>query len=107
MLPKPKARRFGYPGRKPVDDRKAFTGILFVLTTGIAWEDVPQEMGCGSGMTCWRRLRDWHKVRVWRRLHEILVAALNGAAKIDESRASVDSRSLRAAGGARRPAAVL
>ncbi|HEX4116343.1 MAG TPA: transposase, partial [Solirubrobacteraceae bacterium] len=46
-------------GRKRVPDRKALTGILFVLKTGIPWEDLPQEMGCGSGMTCWRRLRDW------------------------------------------------
>src|SRR5215831_8258371 len=48
---------FRYPGRKPVDDRKALTGILFVLKTGIPWEDLPVEMGCGCGMTCWRRLQ--------------------------------------------------
>ena len=99
LLPKPKARRFHYPGRKPVEDRKALTGILFVLKTGIAWEDLPQEMGCGSGMTCWRRLRDWHKAGVWQALHETLLAELNGADQIDWSRASVDSRSLRALGG--------
>ena len=56
-------------GRKPVDDRACFAGILFVLKTGIGWEDLPQEMGCGSGMTCWRRLRDWHKAGVFQRLH--------------------------------------
>jgi len=99
LLPKPKPRRFRYPGRKPVEDRKALTGILFVLKTGIAWEDLPQEMGCGSGMTCWRRLRDWHNAGVWRRLHEVLLAELNGADKIDWSRVSVDSRSFRALGG--------
>jgi len=49
-------RRFRYPGRQPVSDRAALTGILFVLRTGIGWEDLPQEMGCGCGMTCWRRL---------------------------------------------------
>jgi transposase len=46
-------------GRPPVSDRMALTGILFVLKSGIPWEMLPQEMGCGSGMTCWRRLRDW------------------------------------------------
>ena len=46
-------------GRPPIDDRCALTGILFVLKSGIPWEMLPQEMGCGSGMTCWRRLRDW------------------------------------------------
>jgi transposase len=99
LLPKPKKRRFRFPGRKPVEDRKALTGILFVLKTGVPWEDLPQEMGCGSGMTCWRRLRDWHKAGVWQKLHEQLLAELNGADQIDWSRASVDSRSLRAVGG--------
>src|ERR671916_2023324 len=61
LLPPPKPRRFRFPGRKPLDNRKALTGILFVLKTGIPWEDLPQEMGCGSGMTCWRRLRDWQE----------------------------------------------
>ena len=59
LLPPHKPRRRRFPGRKPIDDRKALTGILFVLKTGINWEDLPQEMGCGCGMTCWRRLRDW------------------------------------------------
>jgi transposase len=54
-------RRFRYPGRKPLADRQVMTGILFVLKTGIPWERLPQEMGCGSGMTCWRRLRDWQQ----------------------------------------------
>jgi transposase len=58
ILPKPKPRRFRYAGRKPVGNREALTGILFVLKTGIPWEYLPQEMGCGCGMTCWRRLRD-------------------------------------------------
>ncbi len=46
-------------GRPPIGNREALTGIMFVLRTGIPWEMLPQEMGCGSGMTCWRRLRDW------------------------------------------------
>src|ERR1700754_1803890 len=96
LLPKPKPRRFRYPGRKRVDDRKALTGILFVLKTGIAWEDLPQEMGCGSGMTCWRRLRDWHKAGVWQGLHELLLAKLRQAEQLDWSRAVVDSSSVRA-----------
>ena len=63
LLPPPKPRRFRFPGRKPLDNRKALTGILFVLKTGIPWEYLPLEMGCGSGMTCWRRLRDWQAPR--------------------------------------------
>ncbi|WP_153018739.1 transposase, partial [Marichromatium gracile] len=54
LLPAPKPRRYRYPGRKPIDNRRALTGILFVLKSRIPWEMLPQEMGCGSGMTCWR-----------------------------------------------------
>ena len=99
LLPPPKPRRFRFPGRKPIDDRKALTGILFVLKTGINWEDLPQELGCGSGMTCWRRLRDWQKAGVWQTLHEKLLAELQAADQIDWSRAAVDSGSVRALGG--------
>src|SRR5688572_17656574 len=45
-------------GRPRIDDRAALTGIVFVLKSGIPWEMLPQEMGCGSGMTCWRRLKE-------------------------------------------------
>ena len=107
LLPPPKPRRFRYPGRKPIDNRKALIGILFVLKTGIHWEDLPQEMGCGSGMTCWRRLRDWHKAGVWQALHELLLAELNAADRIDWSRAAVDSSSVRRWAGVRRPVQTL
>lgn len=83
-------------GRPWVGNREALTGILFVLRTGIPWEYLPQEMGCGCGMTCWRRLRDWQAAGVWSRLHELLLAELNEADKIDWTRAVVDSAMLRA-----------
>src|SRR3954468_1951611 len=102
LLPKVK-RRYRYAGRKRLDDRKVLTGILFVLQTGIPWEYLPQEMGCGSGMTCWRRLREWQEAGVWRRLHELLLAKLHEADRIDWSRAAIDSRSLPAFGGQKRP----
>jgi transposase len=85
-----RVRRYRYPGRKRIDDRRVLTGILFVLKTGIAWEQLPQELGCGSGMTCWRRLREWQQQGVWQRLHETLLAKLREADKIDWSRAVVD-----------------
>ena len=100
LLPPVKRRRFRYPGRKPVPHRAALTGILFVLRTGIPWEYLPQELGCGSGMTCWRRLDAWQRRGVWDKLHRLLLDRLQEADKIDWSRAAVDSSSLRAVGGA-------
>ena len=107
LLPARPPRRFRYPGRKRIEDRQALTGILFVLKTGIGWEDLPQEMGCGSGMTCWRRLREWQAAGVWQRLHEVLLAKLQGAGQIDWSRAVVDSASVRALKGGPKPGRIL
>jgi transposase len=99
LLPPPKRRRFRYPGRKPIDRRKVLTGIIFVLKTGIPWEELPQEIGCGCGMTCWNYLNAWQRAGVWARLHEVLLAELQEADRIDWSRAIVDSTHARALGG--------
>jgi len=98
LLPPPKPRRFRYPGRKPLDNRKVLTGIVFVLKSGIPWELLPKEMGCGCGMTCWNRLHDWQQAGVWEKLHRVLLEKLEDARAIDWSRAIVDSSSVRAVG---------
>jgi len=92
-------RRADHPGRRRLDDRKVLSGILFVLYTGIPWEFLPQELGFGSGMTCWRRLRDWHEAGVWQQLHELLLAELNSAGALDWSTAVIDSSHVRAVKG--------
>lgn len=99
----PAAREYPKGGRPPLPDRPALAGILFVLRTGIQWEDLPQEMGCGCGMTCWRRLRDWQAAGVWDRLHRVLLAKLQAADQLDWSRAVVDSSSVRAVLGGQKP----
>ena len=102
LLPPPGAKQ--KPGRPRVPDRAALTGIIFVLKTGIPWEYLPQEMGCGSGVTCWRRLREWHQAGVWQRLHHVLLNRLGEAGRIDWRRASADSARLPAKRGAVPPA---
>src|SRR4051794_29410682 len=88
-------------GRPPVEDRAALAGILFVPKSGIPWETLPREMGCGSGMTCWQWLRDWQEAGIWQAFHHALLDRLGKAGLIDWSRCSPDAASLPAkAGGA-------
>ena len=101
LLPR-RERRFRHPGRKPLDDRQVLSGILFVLHTGIGWEHLPQELGFGSGMTCWRRLHAWQEAGVWERLHRLLLSELNAAGALDWSRAAADTSQIQAKKGAAR-----
>lgn len=94
-----KPRRTRYPGRRPRDNRQALNGILFVLHTGIAWRDLPQEMGYGSGVTCWRRLRDWKQAGVWEELHHRILVKLNARGAIDWNVGAVDGSHVRAVFG--------
>jgi transposase len=95
----PLPRRFG--GRPRVDDRAALAGIIYQLRTGVPWRLLPtQQLGCGSPVTCWRRLRDWQRAGVWQRLHHRLLDQLGREGRLDWSRASIDSLSVRAKRGA-------
>lgn len=96
--PQPPPR--GPGGRPRIDDRAALEGILFVLHTGCRWRDLPLELGCGSGHTAWRRLREWQQAGVWERLHRAVLEELSEKQLLDWSRASIDSVSVRAKRGA-------
>jgi transposase len=91
LLPTPPPR---YGGRPRVDDRAALVGIVYqrLLPT--------VQLGCGSPVTCWRRLRDWQRAGVWQRLHHLLLEELSRQGRLDWSRASLDSMSVRAKRGA-------
>ena len=92
LLPPRKPRPKG--GRKPLDDRALLSGILFVLKSGIPWRMLPQELGFGSGVSCWRRLGEWQAAGVWDRLHAEMLRRLHEAGRIDWSRACLDSASV-------------
>ena len=93
-------RRSRYPGRKRLPDREALQGILFVLQTGTPWMHLPQELGFGSGYTCWRRLDEWQQAGVWEKLHALLLTRLRAAGEIEWGRAVVDGSHIQAKKGA-------
>lgn len=95
LLPEHPPRLTG--GRPPIGDREVLTGVLFVLKTGIPWEDLPQEMGCGCGMTCLRRLRHWQRSGTWLRIQEVLKLSLRDSARFDWARARRKARAAQSA----------
>jgi transposase len=98
LLPPPPLRRSRFPGRKPLDNRKVLTGIVFVLKTGIRWEELPAELGCGCGKSCQNYLKAWRAAGIWTRLHPILLEGLQEADKIDWCRVTAHARKARGSG---------
>ena len=96
LPPEPTGVRGGPPR---VPHRAALAGILYVLRHGLRWRDLPQELGYGSGVTCWRRLRQWQERGVWQAVHQVVLNWLGDLGVIDWSRASLDSVSVRAKRG--------
>ena len=93
-------------GRPRIDDRSVLAGIIFDLKSGIPWDMLPKEMGCGSGSTCWRRLRDWQEAGMWEELQRVLLNRLGEADRIDWDRVSPDSASVPAKRGDKEPARI-
>jgi transposase len=99
-LPKPDG------GRPRVADRNCLIGIIFVLKTGLPWRLLPAELGCGSGVTCWRRLRDWTQAGVWPKVHVKLLHLLGRRGRLDRTIGLIDSASVRAVFGGSTPAPI-
>ncbi len=101
LLPVRPPRRSRYPGRLPTDDRAALAGIVFVLKTGITWRELPRDVAGCSGVTCWRRLRDWTEAGVFTAVHELLLDQLRALGRLDLETVVVDGSHVRALKGGR------
>jgi len=100
----PAHRRSAKGGRPPADDRLCLRALIFILRSGMAYNLLPTEVFGVSGVTAWRRLRDWTRAGVWPQLHRVLLNRLGHLGQIDWCRAVVDSESVRAVFGGRTPA---
>jgi transposase len=76
LIPKPERdkgrlyKRKAGGGRKPLDPRKVFAGIVYVLRTGIQWKAIPKEV-FGSPSAIHRYFMEWERegffLELWRR----------------------------------------
>ena len=102
-LPKRKRRAGRKGGRPPIPGRRALTGILFMLRHGLPWGELPKELGCGSGVSCWRRLVARQEAGVWARVWRALLEALHRQERLQWERVALDGSSVPAPkGGSRR-----
>jgi transposase len=94
-------------GRPRVSDRACLTALTYLLREGCTYRGLPcQELGCGSGVTVWRRLQEWTQAGVWPALHETLLHHLGRAGAVDPSTVVADSSSCRAVKGGSTPAPI-
>ena len=101
LLP-PEKHKLQGRGRPRVPARAVLSGIVYVLKTGIPWKRLPKQLGYGSGVTCWRRLKEWQRAGVFSLLFRTLLDRLGALGMIDWSRACIDSAAVPAKKGARK-----
>jgi len=101
FFPKYEPSRLG--GRPPADNRTVLTCVLFVLKTGIAWEDLPLELGC-SYKTCSRRLREWTALGIWQEIFQHLLTRLRAAGRLELADVLIDAGMVKAPLGGQKPA---
>jgi transposase len=99
LIPQFTARPQG-GGTAPVDDRAVLTAIVYVLTSGCGWRELPPSFGV-TVPTAHRRFTDWTRAGLWRRLHRAVLDQLGAQGLIDWSRAILDGACVRAKKGDR------
>ena len=79
LLPKHKQSPKG--GRKPIDNRNVFEGIVWVLRSGARWKDLPDWYPSPS--TCWRRLQQWEEQGVWLKIWRKFLSELDEQSQLE------------------------
>jgi len=60
------------PLKARIGDRIVLNSILYVLTIGCRWMDMP--IRYGSYKTAWRRIKRWSDEGIWERIFKVLVS---------------------------------
>lgn len=69
-----------------------FTAVVYVLSSGCAWRDLPPSFGAPF-QTAHRRFGQWTEAGLWRQLHHVLLDELGSQGLLDWSRAILSGRS--------------
>ncbi len=91
-LPKPAST-----GRPRAEDRTTINGIIYVLTTGCRWEEIPKRYGSKS--TAHRRLQTWQQNNTWKKILSGAIQSAHQSGKLQLEKISVDSSSIPAKKG--------
>ena len=84
-------------GRSRAADRMITNGIIYVLTTGCRWQDMPKRYGDDS--TANLRLRKWQQNKTWSRILSGAIKSAHKSGKLQLQKISVDSSSIPAKKG--------
>lgn len=90
-------------GRPWADDKACFAGIVFTLRNAVRWNHLPPPFP--SGVTCWRRHRDWTAAGVCGRVCRVVLAELATAGMLDTTELFLDATFAEARQGGRASAA--
>ena len=85
------ARRPGAPRK---DDRLVVNGILWKLTTGVPWRDVPERYG--PWQSVYTRFRRWTRAGVWDRIFAAVQRQADATGDLDWGVHFVDGTVIRA-----------
>jgi len=70
-------------GRKPISDREALSGIVYMMRHSLRWRDLSNASGFRSGASCWRRLREWQANGMWQQIEQVLREQLPDGQTLD------------------------
>ena len=98
LIPVPPKRADG-KGRPRIESQRILNGILWIMRTGAAWEDLPRRYA--SPATCHRRFQEWCRQGVFEQILEALAQDLEERGALNLSECFIDGTFVSAKKGAR------
>jgi len=97
FIPVP-AKRIDGKGRPRIESRRLLNGMLWIMRTGAAWEDLPRRYS--SPATCHRRFQEWCRLGIFEQILAALAQDLEERGTLDLSECFIDGTFVSAKKGA-------